>query len=245
MGVSYPTDVWDGDSASRDSDNAPKKAPDWRDWDRAFTEVVATQNRVNDNAGGVDDDAIDSVGTLATKTGLSVVETGDGAIHKTVITMDEMQVVSTDGAAPGADGAWGTQQLYTFPEGHINVLNKHIVFPLAGLEAVTGGGTGFSTTADFEIGVGTVAAAQDTQFDLNGGDEEDVVAAIVCALTAKTSDAIESLANGTAATVDGSTAALEYHLNFRTVDNADHGTTADVLLVSGTFTFVWTCLGND
>ena len=245
MTVSYPTDVWDGDSRNRDSDNAPQKNPDWRDWDRVFTEVVATQNRINSNHAGADDVTLDSVGTLATKTGLTVVEKGNGSIHKTVITMDEMQVVSTDGVAPGADGAWGTQQLYTFPQGHINVLGKHIVFPLAGLEAVTGGGTGFSTTADFEIGVGTVAAAQAAAFDLNGGDEEDVVAAIVCALTAKTSDSIESSANGTAATVDGSTAALEYHLNFRTVDNADHGTVADVLLVSGTFTILWTCLGND
>jgi len=245
MGVSYPGSVWDGDSRNRDSDNAPQKAPDWQDWDRAFTEVVATQNRINGNNAGIDGVALDSVGTLPTKTGLSVLEKGNGAIHKTVITMDEMSVVSTDGASPAADGAWGTQQLYTFPEGHINVLGKHVVFPLAGLEAVDGGGAGFSDTADFEIGVGTVAAAQDTQFDLNGGDEEDVVAAIIAALTAKTSDAIESSANGTAATVDGSTSALEYHLNFRTRDNADHGSTADALLVSGTFTILWTCLGDD
>lgn len=245
MGVSYPTSVWDGDSGNRDSDNAPKKAPDWQDWDRAFTEVVATQNRVDSNEAGADDTALDSVGTLPEKTGLTVVEKGDGAVHKTVITLDEVSIVSTDGAAPAADGAWGTQLLYTFPQGHINVLGLHIVFPLAGLEAVTGGGTGFSDTADFELGVGTVAAAQDTQFDLNGGDEEDVVAAIDCDLTSGTSDAIESSANGTAATVDGSAAALTYNLNFRTRDDADHGATADALLVSGTFTILWTCLGDD
>ncbi|KKM61510.1 hypothetical protein LCGC14_1531010 [marine sediment metagenome] len=245
MGVSYPSSVWDGDSRNRDSDNAPKKAPDWQDWDRGITEVAATQTRIDNNAGGVDDTTLDSVGTLATKTGLSVVEKGNGAIHKTVISMATMAVVSTDGASPAADGAWGTQLLYTFPEGHIRVLGRHIVFPLGGLAAVTGGGTGFSDTADFEIGVGTVAAAQDTQFDLNGGDEEDVVAAIVCALTAKTSDAIESLASGTSSTVDGSTTALTHHLNFRTVDNADHGVTADVLNVTGTFTILWTCLGDD
>ena len=245
MGVSYPDSVWDGDSKNRDSDNAPQKNPDWRDWDRAFTEVVATQNRINGNHAGLDDVTLDSVGTLATKTGLSVVEKGNGSVHKTVITMDEMPVISTDGSSPATDGAWGTQQLYTFPQGHINVLGRHIIFPTGGLEAVTGGGTGFSTTADFEIGVGTVAAAQAAQFDLNGGDEEDVIAAMVAALTSKTSDADEITVSGTAATVDGSTAAVEYHLNFRTVDDADHGTVSDVLLVSGTFTILWTCLGDD
>ena len=245
MGVSYPGSVWDGDSRNRDSDDAPKKAPNWEDWDRAFVETVAAQTRINGNQAGLDDDTVDSVGTLATKTSLSVLEKGSGAVHKTVITLDEVQVASIDGTTPATDGAWGTQLLYTFPEGHINVLGLHAVFPTGGLEAVTGGGTGFSDTADIEIGVGTVAAAQAVAFDLNGGDEEDVVAALDINLVAGASNAAVSSANGTAATVDGSAAALAYNFNYRTRGDDDHGTTADVLLVSGTFTILWTCLGDD
>ena len=72
-----------------------------------------------------------------------------------------------------------------------------------------------------------------------------IIAAIVCALTAKTSDAIESGVNGTAAVHDGTTAAIEFFLNFRTVDDADHGTVADVLQVNGTLTLLWSILGDD
>ncbi len=245
MAVSYPTSVWDGDSINRDSDNAPRKSPDWRDWNRMIEEVAATQTRVDSNNAGRDDDTIDGPGTLATVTGLIAVEKGNGAVHKTVITFDEMEMASTDGSTPATDGAWGTKKLYTFPQGHVNILGAHMVTPLGGLEAVTGGGTGFSTTADFEIGVGSVASAQATAFGLEDGTQEDIIAALDVDLTAKTSDAIESGANGTAATYDGSTTPSTLNLNFRTLDDADHGTVADVLKVSGTLTVLWSVLGDD
>jgi len=72
-----------------------------------------------------------------------------------------------------------------------------------------------------------------------------VIGAIVCALTAKTSAAIEKGINSTAAVVDGHGSGKTYHLNFRTVDDADHGTTADVLKVSGVFTIVWSNIGDN
>lgn len=245
MTVSYPTSIWDGDSLNRNSNNAPQKAPDWRDWNRMVTEVAATQTRTDNNAKGIDDDTIDSVGALTSKTGLSVVEKGDGAIHKTIITLASMSMASTDGTTPATDGAWGAQALYTFPTGRIVLLGSHVQFPLAGLVAVTGGGTGFSDTADFEIGIGSVAAAQAVSFDLNGGDEEDIIAAMVAALTSKTSDAIETGMGGSVTPIDGTGGSYTAYLNFRTVDDLDHGTTADALLVSGTLTFLWSLLGDD
>ena len=241
----FPTSVWDGDSANRDSDNGNQKAPDHRDWTRMLAEVKAAQTRVYNNQRGTSDAAIDSVGTVATKTGLSVVEKGNGAVHKTILTLDEVSIASTDGTIPATSGAWGTQLLYTFPEGHICVLGAHQVYPLAGLEAVTGGGGGLSDTADFEIGVGTVAATNIVAFDLDGGTDENLCAASVAALTGGTSDAIESSVNAAVLALDGSTAAVIAQLNFRTVDDADHGTVADALLVSGTVTIVWANIGND
>lgn len=251
MAASYPTSVWDGDSANRDSDNSPFKSPDARDWDRMIQEVAATQTQVDANKviedgrlAGVDDDAIDSVGTLATVTGLTVVEKGDAGIHKTIMTLDEVEIASTDGTNSATDGAWGTKKLYTFPEGHVVILGGHQVYALAALAAVTGGGTGFSDTADFGIGVGSTAVAQASAFGL-ATTLEDMCAEADVDLTAKTSDAIESSVNAALLPLDGSTAAVTANLNYRTLDDADHGDTADVLKVSGTVTLVWSILGND
>lgn len=237
----FPGAIWDGDSGNRDSDDGTQRAPDHRDWAAMIAEVAAVQQS---NQGLDPDVALNSIGTLATKTGLTAVERGNAAIHKTVLTLDEVELASTDGTTPGTDRAWGTQLLYTFPAGHVNILGAHGVFPLGGLEAVTGGGTGFSTTADIGIGVGTVAAGQSTEFGIST-TEENILAEMDVDLTSKTSDAIESAANGTAATYDGSTTPSAAILNYGTLDDADHGTVADVLKVSGTITILWSMLGDD
>ncbi len=239
MGASYPTSVWDGDSGNRDSDVPVKKAPDFRDWSRAVSEVAATQTKVNDNSNGVDADAIDSVGTLTSKTGLTAVEKGDGGIHKTVFTLDEVEMISEDNTT---NGAQAQQLLYTFPEGQIVILGAHMVFPAGSLEAVTGGSGGYSTTADFSIGVGS--AEVNVGVDL-AGTEQNICAKADVDLTAKTSDAIESGINAALVPLDGSSTAIPVWLNTSTLDDADHGTSADVLKVSGTVTIVWTVLGND
>ncbi len=54
MAATYPTGIWDGDSPNRDSDNAPMKAPDWRDWNRMIEEVAATQTQVDTNISDID-----------------------------------------------------------------------------------------------------------------------------------------------------------------------------------------------
>ncbi len=246
MSAGYPTSVWDGDSGNRDSDDGVQAAPDHRDWDRAIAEIAAVQTQIDNNQAGVayPVDALHTVGAVTSKTGLSIVEYGDAAIHKTVFTFATMAMASTDGSTPGTDRAWGAQSLYTFPAGQLLFMGAQIVFPLAGLIAVTGGGTGFSTTADFGIGVGTVAAAQSTEFGIST-TEENIIAEIDCDLTAKTSDAIESAVNGTAAVYDGTSSAIIFYLNYGTLDDADHGATADVLQVNGTLTLLWSILGDD
>lgn len=244
MTASYPDAVWNGDTDNRDMTLAQRKSPDWRDWKRLVEELAATQTKIDSNNVGTDATTIHSVGAVTSKTGLTVVEKGNGAVHKTVLTLDEVELTSTDGTDAPNDAAWATQTLYTFPVGHVNILGAHAVFPLAGIEAVTGGGGGFSDTADFGIGVGTVAIAQAVGFGL-AGTEEDVVAEMDVDLTSKTSDAIESAANGTAATHDGSASAIDIHLNVGTLDDADHGVAADTLKVSGTITIVWSVLGDD
>ena len=241
----FPTSVWDGDSGNRAGSDDRQRAPDHRDWDRLVAEVAAAQTRLYNNERGTDDDTVDSVGTVATKTGLSVVEKGNGAIHKTILSLSAVALASTDGATAGTDGAWGTQNLYTFPQGHLFILGAHMVWELGGITATIGGGTGFSDTADIGVGVGTVAAANSTEWGLSTTEEDICAEQNGVDLVAATSDAIESSVNAAVLASDGSTAAVVARLNFRTLDDADHGVTADVLSFTGTVTILWTILGDD
>ncbi len=238
----FPTSVWDGDSGNRDSDNDILRAPDYQDWDRLVAEVSATETRIYNNERGIDDDAVDSVGTLETVTGLSVVEKGNGAIHKTVITLATVSCVSTDA---GANGAQTTKKLYTFPEGQIVILGAHAVFPLGLIESQSPGGTGYADDTDFSIGVGsaTVVVAVDlTTTEQNICAKMDVDLAIVT--TNPESNAIESGINAALLPLDGSGTAIPVWLNTSTLDNADHGAAADELVISGTITIVWTMLND-
>jgi len=243
--ATFPTSIWDGDSGNRDSDDNNLKSPDHRDWTRMIAEVAAAQTRVYNNERGVDDDAVDSVGTVATKTGLSVIEKGNGAIHKTVLTLDSVAMASTDGTTPATDGAWGTQDLYTFPQGQIVILGAHQVYPSGKIIATTGGGTGFSSTANIGMGVGSVAAANSTEFGLSTTEEDIIAEQAGIDLVAKISDAIESSINAALVPLDGSTTAITAKLNFRTLADGEHGTVADVLTVSGTITIIWTMLNDN
>ena len=76
MTVSYPGEVWNGDTDNRDMSLAQKKAPDWRDWRRLVEELAAAQTQIDSYNVGVDATAIDSIGAVTTKTGLTVVEKG-------------------------------------------------------------------------------------------------------------------------------------------------------------------------
>ena len=240
---SYPASIWDGTSPNRTANQ--QKSPDWRDWNRVIGEVAAAQTRVNANNAGRDGTTRDAPGTITSKTGLTLVEKGNGAIHKTVFTFDEMEMASTPGSTQGTDGDWGTQALYTFPVGHISYLGSHCQFPVGALEAVTGGGAGFADAANFEIGVGSVASAQAAGWGLGDGTQEDIVTALDVDLTSKTSNAIESAVTGTVVVFDGTASAETLNLNFRGLAEGDHGAVADVLKVSGILTILWSCLGDD
>jgi len=234
--------VWDGDSKNRDSDNAPQKGPNYQDWARLVLELSTLQTRVDANDTGYDDDTLHTVGTAGVKDGMVVTEEGDGAVHKTTFTFDEMSLASVIGAN---SRPYGSQALYTFPDGHILVHGTHVEFPLGDIECVDGAGAGFSSTANIEVGVGTVATTDIASDGLNGTTEEDVVTALDIDLTSKTSNAIETAVNGTGAVVDGHGAGKTYYLNYRCIGADDHGAVVDALLFSGIFTILWSNLGDN
>jgi len=195
-------------------------------------------------SGGVTATAIHSVGAAETTTGISVQELGDGAVHKTIITLASAPMSVVDGTTPATDGAWGKIKLYTFPVGHIKILGGHQLFPIGGLVA-TSSGSGLVADADFEIGVGTVAASNQNAFDLNNGTEEDIVPHATVKLTTSANASIKTAVQGTDAVYDGSTTASVAYLNMRTSADGDSGTAASTLTCSGTITIVWTNLGDN
>jgi hypothetical protein len=239
--ATFPSEIWDGDSANRDSDNNNFAAPDARDWARMIAEVAAVQRS---NSGIDPDTTINSHGTLATVTGLTVKEYGNAAVHKTVLTLDEVAITMTDGTTPATDAMWGTKALYTFPVGHVLILGAHQVYPLGLIAATTGGGTGLSDTADLEIGVGTTARANAANFALAAAEDNIVPGQAGVDLVAAISDAIESNQLAAVLFFDGTTACVA-NLNAITLDDADAGTVADILVVSGTITILWTMQGDN
>ena len=185
-----------------------------------------------------------SFGTIESVSGLTVKEYGDAAVHKTILTLANVVMDVTDGANPDTDGAWGTKKLYTFPQGHVQILGAHFVSPIGGMVAASTG-SGLTDTADFEIGVGTVASGNESVFGLKG-TQQNIVAAITTELTASATTAIKSGVTTTPGNnYDGSTTAIPVNLNMRTSGDADSGTGASTLTVSGTLTILWSVLGNN
>jgi len=182
---------------------------------------------------------VSGYGTLESVAGLTVEEQGNGAFHKTILTLNEVAMASTDA---GANGAQTTLKLYTFPEGHLIILGGHQVYPLGKIAATTGGCTGYLDTANLGIGVGSDEANAGVGL---AGAEENICAEADVDLTAKTSDAIESSVNAAIIPLDGSAAAIAAWLNTSTLADGDHGAVADTLTVSGTITILWALVGDD
>ena len=187
-------------------------------------------------------EVVSGYGTLATVAGLTVKEEGNDAFHKTILTLNGVVITTADGTTPATDAHWGTLALYTLPAGHIVFLGAHVVFPLG---LIIAGAGGISDTADLEIGVGTTARTNGTNFALQATEDNIVPGQVGVDLTGGTSDAIESSQLAAALFYDGSTTAAVVNLNVVTLDDADAGVTADTLTVSGTITLLWTLQGVD
>jgi hypothetical protein len=205
--------------------------------------VKGNATAITNLAGGVNANAIHSVGTKDAAATLAVTEIGDGAIHKTIITLTAHEMTVEDGDTPASDGAWGTSLLYTFPKGYIKLLGAKAGF-IAGNIAASSAGTGLAADANFEIGVGTVASANEGAFELSG-TQENIIAALDIDLVASVSDADENGFNVTDAGFDGTTTAIPVNLNMRTTSDDESGVDDSTLTVTGQIVLVWTNIGED
>lgn len=136
MSTSYPTSVWDGDSQSRVSSNAPFRKPDALDYGRAIQEVAAVQKRLGIGALG---------GVVGATSGLSIMRQDLGAFQKIIFTLDGVSVVITD----ATNVEWGGVKLFTFPVGIIRPMLSVVDL------ALTVVGENLSATADGDYALGT------------------------------------------------------------------------------------------
>lgn len=161
-------------------------------------------------------------------------EGGAGAVHQTTITLTDLELAATDDAGVGA---YATHPLYTFPEGAIMMIG--VVSDLD----LTKDAAGINDDWDGDVGVGSTAIAGGAAPATTEQDMMPVTAtpqAVGGATTANgQSTATENVV------FDGTTTAIEAHLNL-SVDDADQDTTTTPtnLIVNGTVTLTWVHLGD-
>jgi hypothetical protein len=214
MTASYPGSIWDGDSGSRDSDDGVNASPTWQDWIRVIEEMQAVQQHL-------DDLAHDGEGDVNIYPGLSAVELGTSAAHKTIFTFAAMVMDITDA---GAAGAHGSIKLYTFTDGHANTTGADMEGTLAA------GSGGIANNAVLDIGVGSVTT--DTANETLANTEQNITTKDDVTLTGGSK--AFAATNLVLVDMDGETA---IYLNVA-IENAS-STADDTLTINGTFTLLW------
>jgi hypothetical protein len=169
------------------------------------------------------------VGSLVT-----AVEQGlPNGVRKTTLTLAARSLVITNALA------YGSSQLYTFPEGRILVLGCHASLALA----VAGTRTGTindNSTVDWALGSAAASnvALTSTMVDLCAAANEAAFAA-----TGNGFGAVASSQLAAAAQLDGTSTALSAYLNFGFSD-ADDIDGDSTVTVNGTIVFHWIQLGD-
>ena len=169
---------------------------------------------------------------------VSVVEQGDGVVHKTIITCTATPVTITDDAGVAQYG--GTGKLYDFPEGLIATIGAVID------GAITLGTTGtITTTWAGGVSLGTATATTGATLVSTEADilpEVDVAAATASVATVDAVSVAAVLTESAGRVLDGTTTAKDLFLNLVVDDEATH--TSGTGTFTGTVTIVWLNLGD-
>lgn len=175
----------------------------------------------------------DGVGALNGST-VSVSELGDGAVHKTVLTLASTPLAVTS-VTTGA-GVGGVK-IYDFPAGYIRVLGCTASLALA----VETQGDFTDGTPEGDVGIGSVAPAN---ADALGTDATDDDYGTSTAFTMDTYAASVSIPPEAAGNFDGTSTAKDVYVNaFVDAADIDDGVTTNLLL-TGTVTLTWINLGD-
>lgn len=172
-----------------------------------------------------------NIGTVAGAT-ISAVEYGNGIYHRTVLTLTAFPLSIAD------TGAFGTGNLYTFPEGVVTFLGGF--YNLAETTTSTLAST-LNASAVLSTGVGTTATADNTV----SGAEANIVAATNVTASATINVAGTAVVGVAPAptTVNGSASALIARLNVGVTDDTQIDGDATSTW-SGTVTFDWVFSGD-
>lgn len=172
----------------------------------------------------------------AAGTGVVAVETGFGNFKTTTLTLTNTPVVMADNAGVTA---YGSLQIYDFPQGYIYMQSA-----LSDL-ALTLSAAGINADWDGDIGLGTVAA--DNTATPLATTEQNIIpntATPQAAASATTGDAVSTATEH--AIHDGTSAAKEVYLNLL-VDDADHDVTSTPtnIICNGTIVLNWLFMGDN
>lgn len=166
----------------------------------------------------------------AAGTGVAAVEYGNGAMHKTVLTLTNLAIPITDGGV--VVGGEGGQKVYDFPEGVIQLLGASYNLTTARVS------TGIAAAAAMLGSLGSVVAAADVTLT---STEADMIASTTGTLTAG-AGTLKKHGSLVATAFDGHTTALDAFLNLA-VPDADISAN-DTITVNGTITLTWANLGD-
>ena len=171
-----------------------------------------------------------TVPTAATTAGVTTADTETG-MNKTVLTLTNVSVATTDATT---NGAHGSLEVYDFPAGLIFTAAATCNLTIARV------GTGLTTTSAVVASVGSVTAGAD---DTLTSTEADIIPSTASTLTSGAGVTKGKSTASEATFKDGTTTAVKAFLNFATIDA---GSTAnDALLVNGTITLLWMNAGDN
>lgn len=169
------------------------------------------------------------VGAVA-GTGVSVVEQGNSVIHKTVFTLSSLSITMTDA---GAAGSHGSQKIYDFPAGAIQILGcSYDLTTLAGAGGITDTAALVGSLGSATVGTGDATLT---------GTEADLIASTAGTLAAG-AGTLKSHGSIVTTAFNGTSTAIDAYLNLAV---PDAGSTAnDTVAVSGTINITWVNLGD-
>lgn len=191
--------------------------------DAAASEVQTLLERINGGGDGAVPSALADY--------VTVVEHGDGALHRTELTITDLPLAIVFG--DDTVGGHGTEVLYDFPEGQIKILGGHM-----NLTELAAGAGGIDDDAVLDVGIGsaTVAATDATL----ATTEQNIVAKADVTLSSGASTAASITSADV--TINGSSTAIDANLNVAVA--ADDLDDDDTLTVSGLVTLHWLNLGD-
>lgn len=191
--------------------------------------VVQSNGTIEYQSGATILNAIGAGTVGVSSTGLSLVESGDGVLHRTTFTLDGFEVAITDHTTAGAHGSF---KLYDFPAGYLKFVGSSLDVD------VSCGTTGLTATATYAFGVGTVTAGVDNA--VLATTEQDMINAITGDLSGSAVALGSALA--TDASKDGHTTAGDAYFNVAFA--ADDASDDDVCTLDGTVSITWINLGD-